>query len=92
MSDQFLPKINSFDSIEARTAYVLNTSVSIVTTRNKEWILEQYDENLYEHGLNKIQLVKLNDVHVYQNNFITTLSELQTFRQPSLKKGSLDQL
>lgn len=41
--DQFQQKIVSEDSIAARSAYLVNVSISAVITRNPKWILEQFD-------------------------------------------------
>ena len=79
--DQFQQKIASEDSIAARSAYLVNLSISAAITRNPKWILEQYDQDVFDLGLNKLSMLKFKNLEVYQNNFATTLSELTEFKE-----------
>jgi hypothetical protein len=42
----------SADSLAARSAYVVNLAVSLVVTKNQDWILDQYESNVFDLGLN----------------------------------------
>ena len=59
----------------------MNLSISAVITRNPKWILEQYDQDVFDLGLNKLSMLKFKNLEVYQNNFATTLSELTEFKE-----------
>jgi len=79
--DQFQQNMTSEDSIAARSAYLVNVSISAVITRNQKWLLEQYDQDVFNLGLNKLSMLKFKNLEVYQNNFATTLRELVEFKQ-----------
>lgn len=74
----------SHDSIPARSAFLINVSVSAVITKNPKWIKYQYDDEIFEKGLNQIQMLKVMNLEVYQNNFTTTLTELTDIQHISL--------
>jgi len=73
--------MTSEDSIAARSAYLVNVSISAAITRNQKWLLEQYDQDVFNLGLNKLSMLKFKHLEVYQNNFATTLRELVEFKQ-----------
>jgi hypothetical protein len=79
--DQFQQKLASEDSIAARSAYLIDVSISAVVTRNQKWLLEQYDQEVFNLGLNKLSMLKFKNLEVYQNNFATTLRDLVEFKQ-----------
>lgn len=73
----------SHDSIPARSAFLLNVSISAVITKHPKWIKYQYDRAIYDKGLNQLHMLKLKNLEVFQNNFTTTLSELTELRAAS---------
>ena len=76
---QFQQKIMSPDSIKSKSAFIIDFSIFCVITRNPKWIKYQYDKGEFDLGLNKIEMIKLKNLELYQNNFTTTLQELTNY-------------
>jgi hypothetical protein len=54
IKEHFTQKLMSHDSIPARSAFLVNVSISAVVTKNPKWIKYQYDQEIYDKGLNQI--------------------------------------
>lgn len=78
-NEQFAMKVVSYDSIQAKRAYIIDFKVFTIITRNTQWLLEQYEEEVLDMGLNKVVMLKLSCFEIYQNLEGTTLRELSEF-------------
>lgn len=44
---------------------MVNVSISAAITRSPKWILEQYDQDVFDLGLNKLSMLKFKNLEVY---------------------------